>query len=51
MTPAQLEQQSRDAVIAYLQDSSVWLEWTAEYERRGYELVWYRICKHCGARK
>lgn len=26
MTPAQLEQQSRDAVIAYLQDSSVKLE-------------------------
>ena len=32
MTPEQLEQQSRDAVIAYLQDSSVKLEYRAKDE-------------------
>lgn len=31
MTPAQLEQQSRDAVCAYLQDSSVRLETIRKY--------------------
>ena len=55
MTPAQLEQQSRDAVIAYLQDSSVKLElslegnyWSDKTSKSGYfdlDLFYYRIAQ------
>ena len=55
MTHAQLEQQSRDAVIAYLQDSSVRLElslngnyWSDKTTKVGYfdlDVFYYRIAQ------